>query len=99
MFRYQTYLMSHSRQADLLREAEHERLARLAERQDGAQKFYYRWASQFGAQMMRWGQSLQRYSEAPSSSGKLSLNPGGPSREIRSLKVVHASPMRRAKWN
>ncbi len=93
------YIMSQQRLADLRREAERERLARLVEQQYSIQRFYYRWARQFGEQMTRWGQSLLRYSDAARSADRSSPNPVVPAKDFRSLKVVLANPTRRAKWN
>jgi hypothetical protein len=93
------YLMSQQRLADLQCETERERLARVVERHSDAQKFYYRWARQFGEQIIRWGQSLLRYGTTARSTDNSSPNPVEAAKDFPSLKVVHASPMRRAKWN
>jgi len=56
------------RYKDLLREAEQERLIRAAGlRQSGHRRLHRTVAGWIGAQMVKWGRKLQRYSTAPPS--------------------------------
>ena len=94
------FLMSQRQQTELQREAEHERLAREAQRQNGA-RFYQKWASRLGIHLENWGWSLVRFGHL-----KVDQFPKGSmvkhvaqKADRDALQVIDAYTLRREKWN
>lgn len=89
------YLMSQQHQHDLLMEAERERQLREVNEAPGALKLYYAWMyeiiwyiEQFRRGLMNFGRSPERHSSSRATTA-----------DLHTLKVLHAEPARRTKWN
>ncbi len=54
------YSMFREQQAELLRQAEYERLVRAAKLQQRNRRFYRRFANWLGTQLVQWGRKLER---------------------------------------
>jgi hypothetical protein len=61
MFTAEYEILVRSRQAELLREAEHDRLVAAAKQQERARTSFRQWAARPGYSLVKWGRKLEQF--------------------------------------